>query len=216
MCSAVDGLVGEVLTVLRQAGLAGQALDLQRGAAAATPSRPAAERAAARSPAADVAAAFLPAALSAAQAGAAGRLGSWIAELSGSLRWTQTANYVASPPHDRFLARYAHAAVLGPPEAAAIRTDETRSATLGVLLLGPENVYPHHRHPADEVYIPVTDASWSSGLKQPWRHVQPGQPLHHRPHQPHATRTAGQSLLTVYLWTGDTTTAARLCVPPAT
>ena len=95
--------------------------------------------------------------------------------------------------------------------ADALLVDESQTAAVGVLLLAPDNVYPHHRHPADEVYLPLTVAQWSSGQDEPFTALEPGRPLHHEPLQPHAVRTADERLLALYLWTGDTTTPARLC-----
>jgi hypothetical protein len=89
--------------------------------------------------------------------------------------------------------------------------DPTHTAALGILLLGPGTHYPHHRHPADEVYLPVTEARWSSGLDEPYRPLEPGQPKHHRSRQAHAVRAGARPLLTIYLWTGDTLTSAQLC-----
>lgn len=235
----VNELVGrlcrDLAAVVRSAGLDAQALAVETALAAATPpARPSVADTSAgasaagvssarapltRAPSADpvavaaerVAAAYLPGALDSARSGAAQRLGEVFGELSAELRWTQTAAYVAAPPHEEFLGRYAHAPLLGPATAAPPLVDPTGTAVVGVLLLGPGNRYPHHHHPADEVYVPLTDALWSSGLHEPHRPLAPGRPLHHRPGREHAIRTGEGSLLALYLWTGDTTTAAQLC-----
>lgn len=118
---------------------------------------------------------------------------------------------VQSPPHERFLERYAHATILGSQPSSAILVDESRTAAVGVLLLGPNNQYPHHQHYADEVYVPLTHARWSSGRREPYVDLPPGSTLHHQSLQPHSVHTDDTSLLTLYLWTGDTTTSAWLC-----
>ena len=134
-----------------------------------------------------------------------------VEELVDRLRWRQTAAYVAAPPHADFLGRYAHATVLGSPTSSPVLVDPTRTAAVGVLLLGSPNYYPPHHHPADEIYLPLTGGEWSSGPGAPFVARAPGDLLHHRPHQVHAVRTTSTALLALYLWTGDTMTSARLC-----
>lgn len=211
--TAAEQLCRHVLAVLHGAGLDEQGAALEAGLAAAEAPRADVDtRADTVDAAADhVAAIYLPRALSAAHAGPAAEIGAVLTELATALRWTQTAAYVAAPPDEVFLARYAHAAVLGSAAASPLLVDPTHTAAVGVLLLGPGNHYPHHRHPADEIYIPVTDAMWSSGLDEPYRPLEPGHPKHHRPGQAHAIRSGERPLLTIYLWTGDTLTSAQLC-----
>ena len=157
-----------------------------------------------------VAATHLRPALRSARTFRAGPLAEILAPLVDRLVWTQTPAYVRSPPHAGFLDRYAHATVLG-SSADTLLVDESQTAAVGVLLLAPDTLYPHHRHPADEVYLPLTAAQWSSGHDDPFAALAPGRPLHHAPLQPHAVRTGHKRLLALYLWTGDTTTPARLC-----
>ena len=211
MPNAVCDLIRAVAEVLRREDLDRQAGDLERPLAVAIPpcgptiGNEMEGRRGGTSAAAEV---YLSAALEDVEAGGARGLAAPLALLRDCLHWTQTAARVAAPPHDRFLERYAHATILGSPPA--VRVDPTRTAALGVLLLGPEKHYPHHHHPADEIYIPLTVATWSSGLHAPYRDLRPGRPLHHRPHQPHAIRIGHRPLLSIYLWTGDTTTPAQL------
>lgn len=150
-------------------------------------------------------------ALVAAQANRRSGLAEGLACINDLLQWTHTDTYVAAPPHEHFLERYAHATILGSNRATAVVVDASCTAAVGVLLLGPDNQYPHHQHPADEVYVPLTHAEWSSGTAESYLDRQPGTVLHHEPLQPHAVQTHGSSLLTLYLWTGDTTTSAWLC-----
>ncbi|MGQ4516841.1 dimethylsulfonioproprionate lyase family protein [Streptomyces sp. DW26H14] len=213
-----ERLCRDVVDVVRGAGLHEQALALEAGLAAATaPPGPAPARGPAADPVAaaaeGVAAAHLPQAMDPSRQGAAHRLGGVLGELADDLRWTQTAAYVAAPPHASFLSRYAHATILGSAASSPLIVDPTRTAVTGVLLLGPDNHYPHHHHPADEVYIPLTRALWSSGAGEPYRPLAPGQVLHHRPGQEHAIRTGEAPLLALYLWSGDTTASARLSHP---
>ncbi len=139
-----------------------------------------------------------------------------------SATWTQTQAYVDEPPDEGFLDGYAHATLAGPPDLApgtphtpsrhsSSPTGTARSVSLGLLLLAPGVRYPHHEHPADEVYVPLTEARWSSGLHEPFEHRPAGAVLHHRPGQAHAMVTGDTPLLALYLWTGAVTVPASWC-----
>lgn len=127
--------------------------------------------------------------------------------------WTQTAAYVARPPGPRFLDGYAHATLAGPADGAPTKgaPGSGPPAALGLLLLGPGVHYPHHRHPADEVYLPLSAARWSHDVGAPLREEPPGELLHHQPEQAHAMDTGTEPLLALYVWTGDVTVAAVWC-----
>jgi hypothetical protein len=157
-----------------------------------------------------VATRHLPPALDAARAGPEQATALAVESLEAELGWTQTAGYVAAPPHPGFLDRYAHTALLGPASARPLLLDPNSTVLLGLLLLGADNDYPRHRHPADEVYLPLSAAEWSSG-EAPYRTVPAGSALHHEAGLPHAVRTPDRPLLAVYLWTGDLATSAHFC-----
>ncbi len=157
-----------------------------------------------------VAARYYDDALSLALDDRASSLAKALIPLGEHLRWAQTDTYVKSPPHGHFLDRYAHATILGGAPSSPVIIDDSRTATVGVLLLGPDNQYPHHQHDADEVYVPLTHASWSSGEDHPYVDLEPGSTLHHAPLQSHSMHTGDASLLALYLWTGNITTSAWL------
>ena len=72
----------------------------------------------------------------------------------------------------------------------------------GFLLLGPQTLYPRHRHEAEEIYVPLSGtAAWQQG-DGAWREKLPGAAIHHTSLEPHAMRTAQQPLLALYLWRG--------------
>jgi quercetin dioxygenase-like cupin family protein len=77
-------------------------------------------------------------------------------------------------------------------------------------MLGPATTYPGHRHPAEEVYVPLAGTAWWQRGDEPWRRVAPGRPIHHPPLMSHATRTGGSPLIALYLWRGEIGTHARL------
>lgn len=141
-----------------------------------------------------------------------------IAEFKTAVAWTQTAAYVRDPPSPAFLDQYAHATLAGAPDGSADVPARSPGVSLGLLLLGPDVHYPPHKHPADEVYLPLTEARWVHDNAR-WVHdnteryrPEPvGRLLHHEPWQPHGMLTAGRPLLAIYVWTGDVCTPSRFC-----
>jgi len=128
-------------------------------------------------------------------------LGPWLV-------WAQNPNYRRSPPAADFLDRYGYAVIAGPPDGPPALIGHTGLA-LGVLLLGPRTHYPQHRHPAIELYVPLTAGEWWRGDGS-WRFVPPGAVIHHGSEVAHATRAGDGPLLAIYLWSGDLGTHARL------
>jgi quercetin dioxygenase-like cupin family protein len=73
----------------------------------------------------------------------------------------------------------------------------------GVLLLGPHQTYPPHRHEAEEIYVPLAGAAaWQQGTDR-WRERPPGDVIHHASNEPHAMRTGATPLLALYLWRSE-------------
>jgi hypothetical protein len=149
----------------------------------------------------------LPAALDAVADGAAAATRPWLDALAPMLGWTQNPNYRARPPSRDFLANYGYAQLAGPSGVPTLV--ETDRCAFGLLLLGPRLLYPTHRHPAAELYLPLTPGEWQRG-DEPWREVAPAVPIHHPPGLPHATRAGKAPLLALYLWLGDLATHARM------
>ncbi len=147
------------------------------------------------------------AAIHAVQQGRAAAVAVSLEALAPALRWTQNPNYRAAPPSPDFLANYGYAQLAGPPDVPTLLVTETLA--FGLLLLGPGLLYPSHRHPAAEIYLPLTAAAWQRG-EAGWRRVPAGEPIYHPPHLAHATRAGENPLLALYLWQGDLATAARI------
>lgn len=147
------------------------------------------------------------AALDAAKGGPAANAIRFLDALRPALRWTQNPNYRAAPPSPDFLADYGYAQLAGPAQVPTLLV--TDMCAFGLLLLGPGLLYPSHRHPATELYLPLTEAEWQRG-DGPWRRVPAGAPIHHPQHLAHATRAGETPLLALYLWQGDLATHARI------
>jgi mannose-6-phosphate isomerase-like protein (cupin superfamily) len=77
----------------------------------------------------------------------------------------------------------------------------SNSVCLGLTLIGPETLYPAHRHPAIELYLVAAGtATWTmDGVS---RDNPPGAYILHPSQAVHAMRTHAEPLLAVYSWTG--------------
>lgn len=167
--AAVTALVTDLARRLASEGLPEHAADLRNAhpTAPVTPAAPSAALPALR---------HLPKALLIARANDV----TGLVQALTSARWTQTSTYVSNPPHEHFLPGYAHCTLLGSAAALPVAVDPAGLLTLGVLLLGPHLHYPPHWHPADEVYVPLTRARWSTD-ESPYVAREPGTVLHHTP-----------------------------------
>jgi mannose-6-phosphate isomerase-like protein (cupin superfamily) len=85
----------------------------------------------------------------------------------------------------------------------------------GVLLLGPNLIYPAHRHEAEEIYVPLAGtAAWQRGGL--WTERAPGAVIHHARNEPHAMRTGTVPLLALYLWRSENLAQKSRLDPAAT
>lgn len=139
---------------------------------------------------------------------AVARFATALRQLTPSLRWRQNPNYRQAPPSDDFLANYGYVEICG---SYGLIAAEIR---FGVLVLGPGTCYPPHRHPAEEIYIPLGRGSWQRGeadvTADRWVEQPAGKVIHHPPFVPHATRGLDHALAAIYLWRGDLATEAKL------
>jgi len=136
------------------------------------------------------------------------RVAQALRRLTPSLRWRQNPNYRQAPPSKDFLVNYGYAELCG---SYGLIAAEMR---LGVLVLGPGTCYPAHRHPAEEIYLPLGPGAWQRGevevAADRWTERPAGSFIHHPPFVPHATRGLTQAIAALYLWRGDLATEAKL------
>ena len=110
-------------------------------------------------------------------------------------RWGQT--YTAADFGQDFIDNYGWLEVFGTRGHFA-----NDSVAAGLLILGPDIVYPDHHHLAEEVYIPLTaTADWRMGDSAFVRRAA-GEVIHHASNVNHAMRTGDEPLLALYLWRG--------------
>ncbi len=118
-----------------------------------------------------------------------------LCRVAPSLHWRQT--YTTKDLDPAFLDNYGWSEIVG-----AVGPLASERIACGFLILGPSTHYPHHRHAAEELYVPLHGtAAWQQG-DAVWRERPPGTPIHHRSEEPHAMRSAGQPLLALYVWRG--------------
>ena len=138
---------------------------------------------------------WLPQAARAAPSGPLRELALRLQHTSASLAWRQS--YQPPQVSAQFLARYGWCELFG-------LSGPLPCATLacGVLLLGPETLYPPHSHRAEELYVPLSGHAEWSRAGGPFELRAPGELIRHRSYEPHAMRTASEPLLALYVWHG--------------
>ncbi|BCM20220.1 dimethylsulfonioproprionate lyase family protein [Mesorhizobium sp. J8] len=122
-------------------------------------------------------------------------LARFLADHRDELRWGQT--YSAADFGQGFIDNYGWLEVFG------TRGHFVNDAVAGgLLILGPDIVYPDHHHIAEEIYIPLTGGTeWRMGEGD--FHVRgPGEVIHHASNVSHAMRTGREPLMALYLWRG--------------
>ena len=113
--------------------------------------------------------------------------------LAPSLRWGQS--YPASAVGTQFLENYGWAEIAGLHGPIL-----SEHVAVGFLLLGPETLYPRHRHEPEEIYVPLSGtADWQGG-RGVWHMGPPRAVIVHESNEPHAMRTTSAPLLALYLW----------------
>lgn len=128
-----------------------------------------------------------------------------IASLDGHLKWLQSKSYTDEILGAGFMENYGWCEIIGPQ--GFFNGDDF---ILGLLMLGPHRHYKDHYHPAPELYWPLTGPTdWKQGSGS-FEMKQAGEVIYHAPNVHHATKTANRPLLTVWCWTRDTHTPAKL------
>lgn len=124
-----------------------------------------------------------------------------LARLGPALPWRY--GYAPHPSRAGLEDRMAWAEIVGPDAPS-----RHPALCLGFVLFAPETYYPPHAHPAVELYHVISGAAlWTAGsevTRQP-----SGAFVLHPSGLPHATRTQGEPLLTIYTWTGDVDSPSR-------
>ncbi|TPI26658.1 transcriptional regulator [Mesorhizobium sp. B3-1-9] len=122
-------------------------------------------------------------------------LARFVADHRGELRWGQT--YTAADFGQGFVDNYGWLEVFG------MRGHFVNDAVAaGLLILGPDIVYPDHHHIAEEIYVPLTGGTeWRMG-EGGFHTRDAGEVIHHASNVSHAMRTGKEPLMALYLWRG--------------
>ena len=132
-------------------------------------------------------------------------IASAIATIAPRLRWVQTAAYTDALLGEGFTQNYAWCDLIGPQGFFP-----GNDFILGLLMLGRQQHYKDHFHPAPELYWPLTAPSlWRKG-DSAFVPRQQGEVIWHPASVVHATKTVDKPLLALWAWTHDTATPARL------
>jgi len=142
--------------------------------------------------------AHLDAALALASAGPASAVAAAIARARPCLHWiTYDAYPAAIGP--RFPTHHAFSGLIG--EHRMIPADDF---AFGLFLIAPRTLYRDHRHPAPELYVPLTGPTrWRFGPGSGWQTRQAGEAVWNDPHAVHATLVEDAPFLCFYAWTRD-------------
>ena len=125
--------------------------------------------------------------------------------LSPFLAWVQNPNYTEKNVGREFLDNYAYAELLG--KDGLFHSD---SLAFGILMLGPNCLYPEHHHRATEDYYVVAgQATWRlDGSKT--LAARAGTHVAIRSGVVHEMSTAAEALIAIYIWDGDVLGRAEL------
>lgn len=118
-----------------------------------------------------------------------------VAKHRHELRWGQT--YTPADFGQHFIDNYGWLEVFG--TRGHFGNDRMAG---GLLVLGPNIVYPDHHHVAEEIYIPLTGGTeWRKG-EGGFVTRAAGELIHHPSNVNHAMMTGAEPLLALYLWRG--------------
>lgn len=137
---------------------------------------------------------YLPGLLSSKSAGDTGLVGQ-LSEAADKLHWRQSYSEADFGPE--FIRSYAYVELVGKRSALS-----TGKMAAGLLMFGPDVVYPEHRHAAEELYVPVAGSADFLMPDGSWRPVESGGIVHNAPWVSHGIRTDAQPVLIAWLWLG--------------
>ncbi len=97
----------------------------------------------------------------------------------------------------RFATGHANATIIGKGGF-----EECPKVRIGVSLLAPDVSYPDHRHPPEEVYVPLSPGAWRQE-DNPWREPGLDGVIYNPPNILHAMRASTVPLLATWCLWGD-------------
>lgn len=129
-----------------------------------------------------------------------------ISDAAPHLAWVTYDAYPRDLAGDAFAEGHAFAPLVG--ESAPYRV---QGFELGLFLIAPHVLYRDHRHPAAELYAPLTGPhGWRFGIDTPRQIKQAHEPVWNPPNHPHLTRTGSTPFLAFFVWTSDVSAIAHI------
>jgi hypothetical protein len=122
-----------------------------------------------------------------------------IAEAAPHLTWITYDAYPLAKIGAEFAMGHAYASLIG--EASSIPAS---GFDLGLFLIAPHVLYRDHRHPAAELYAPLTGPhGWRFGPGRPLIRKPAHAPVWNDPLRPHMTKVGAVPFLSFFGWTCD-------------
>jgi len=118
-----------------------------------------------------------------------------LAALAPQLAWYLRPGSDSADP--QFATGHANATIIGKNGL-----EECPKVRIGVSLLAPDVSYPDHRHPPEEVYVPLSPGAWRQE-DGPWREPGLDGVVYNPPNILHAMRASSVPLLATWCLWGD-------------
>ena len=123
------------------------------------------------------------------------RLGRAFIDHAPGLQWLRS--YGPEDFGQHFFDNYAHVELIGTRGHFA-----SSEIAAGLVLYGPNVVYPDHWHVAEEIYIPLTGNGWWSRDGRQHEKRRAGDFIFHESNMKHAIRTDAEPMLALWVWRG--------------
>lgn len=129
-----------------------------------------------------------------------------IAAAAPLLDWVAYEDYPPGTIGEDFPRAHAFASLMG--EASSMPAEDF---DFGLFLMAPHVLYRDHRHPAPELYAPLTGPHfWRFGPDRPLIGKAAHVPVWNPPFQPHLTKVGAVPFLCLYAWTREANAPAEI------
>ena len=135
------------------------------------------------------------------------RLFKMISALSDHLEWRQS--YTSAEIGESYLKGMGYVELIG------LRGHYASSEiAFGIMVVGPDSLYPDHRHLSEEIYAPISGhGAWRYDFGE-WQPGGVGETVHTASNRWHALRTGAETLVMLYAWLGgDLAQKSEIALP---
>jgi len=139
-----------------------------------------------------------------------GPLAEAIAQARSTLAWVTYDAYPRELIGPRFPKAHAFVSLIGAGAPFAAEDFD-----LGLFLIEPRTLYRDHRHPAPELYAPITGPHrWRFGIDDPWQTLPANVPVWNEPERVHETLVGAVPFLAIFAWTHDVNLPSKVVPAP--